>query len=167
MRKILILVVFVLAFESNAQDNPIIGSMMVTFSSTSNVEDSEFSIEQMNHLIITDEKKNGVIFTNTFLKKETKSEGKIYNVSLIPSQKKSVIHYQMDWRYQNNYNTNNGIAKINIYIEEIEDKEYTHWAKIKITDHKGLDLAYSGPFFYYIHPLAFGYILEEKTKKND
>lgn len=168
MKKMLTLIALVLVIESKAQDKkPIIGSTMVTFSSTSNVEYSKESMENIQHLFFSDTKEQGIALTNILIKSDSRSEGKIYNVTSYKSHENTVIHYEMDWHYANNYNTITGIAKVQLVIQEIEDVDYSHWCKITITDDKGLDLLYAGPFFYYVIPMAFQYILEEKTEKNE
>lgn len=168
MEKILTLIALACIWQSKAQEEmPFIGSVAVTFSSTSNVEDSKESMENIQHLYFSDTKEQGIALTNILIKSDTRSEGKIYNVTSYKSHENTVVNYEMDWHYANSYDTITGIAKVHLVIQEIEDVDYTHWCKITITDDKGLDLLYAGPFFYYVRPIAFQYALEEKTKKHE
>lgn len=166
MKKILTIIALAFIGQTEAQEeSSLLGSISIIKSSSSEIDNSKESKEDIRLLIFTDLKEKGITLTNTLIKFETKSEGKIYNVKSYKSKEKSVIHYEFDWDYKNNYDTISGTAKVHLTIEEIVNVDYSHWGTIIITDDEGLNLKYSGPFFFYTQPLIFQYKLEQKKNE--
>jgi hypothetical protein len=138
-------------------------SMMVTYCSNSKIDYSEESVENIQHLFFFEEEK-GLRLINTFIQHKTDSSGRLINCKKIVSKDEKIMHFQMEWHYENNYDLQKGIATVDIYVEEIIDKDYTHWGKVTIKDSNGLDIEYKGPFFYYQDPLKFSNNFIEQQK---